>query len=228
MNKSPSLGIKQLWSTTLYTRVWDDHAVELPRLIELFHQIQSKSHVQITSGIAPMAKATRGLYESDFDLFQVDHPSIRLLVRFIEETIRISVSHVNGAKTDPATIQVEFLDSWFHITTDGGFHDAHFHPGCSWCGIMYITIGDMSRIPESGAPNGLNRFYSPINSGGAYRDFGNRYLEQSLLDVPPQDGMLLLFPSYLLHSALPYRGEKERIVVSFNCRCKLAQTSTLQ
>lgn len=228
MKASPSLGIKQLWTTTLYTRVWDDHEAVSPSLIELFHRIQTRSPHPIASAVAPMAKSTRGLFESEFDLFQINHPAISQLVRFIEETVRVAVSHINGAKTDPATIQVEFLDSWFHITTDGGFHDAHYHPGCSWCGIMYIALGDMTRTPGVGAPNGLNRFYSPINSGGAYRDFGNRYLEQSLLDIPPQDGMLLLFPSYLLHSALPYRGDRERIVVSFNCRCQQAQSSTPQ
>jgi hypothetical protein len=32
------------------------------------------------------------------------------------------------------------------------------------------------------------------------------------------DGMLLLFPSVLMHSGLAYHGEKDRIVISFNSR----------
>lgn len=222
MNASPSLGVKQLWATTLYTRMWDDHPAESPALVSLFRETRANSASTIASGIAPMAKPAKGLYESDFDLFKTGHPSVAGLKRFIVETVRVAVAHVNGGKVDPKAIQVELADGWFHITTDGGFHDAHYHPGCSWCGIVYIALGDTARKPGDGAPNGVNRFYSPINHGGAYRDYGNKYLEESLLDVPPREGMLLLFPSYLLHSALPYRGDRERIVVSFNSRCTLA------
>jgi hypothetical protein len=34
---------------------------------------------------------------------------------------------------------------------------------------------------------------------------------------------VLLFPSYLLHSALAYRGELDRITISFNSQVTLDQ-----
>ena len=33
--------------------------------------------------------------------------------------------------------------------------------------------------------------------------------------------MVLLFPSYLLHSGLPYRGAQDRIVIAFNTQVHL-------
>jgi hypothetical protein len=49
--------------------------------------------------------------------------------------VQQAVAHVNGSQLDPSRIRVEIRDSWFHITNSGGFHDAHTHGGCSWCGI---------------------------------------------------------------------------------------------
>jgi hypothetical protein len=41
-------------------------------------------------------------------------------------------------------------------------------------------------------------------------------------DPPLQEGLLLIFPSHLLHSGLPYRGESERLVIAFNAQALAA------
>ena len=38
----------------------------------------------------------------------------------------------------------------------------------------------------------------------------------------PEDGMLVIFPSYLKHMAFPYKGEKNRVVVSFHAQVNSA------
>jgi hypothetical protein len=38
--------------------------------------------------------------------------------------------------------------------------------------------------------------------------------------------MLLLFPSYLLHSGLAYRGAKDRVILSFNSLIRYRPTNT--
>ncbi|MBU6173407.1 MAG: hypothetical protein KGQ60_06355, partial [Planctomycetes bacterium] len=77
-------------------------------------------------------------------------------------------------------------------------------------------LGDYS-LGGASAPNGGSRFYSPIGQGGAYRDTGNRYLHP-FFDPPLENGLLILFPSHLLHSGLPYHGKRERIVLAFNAQ----------
>jgi hypothetical protein len=52
--------------------------------------------------------------------------------------------------------------------------------------------------------------------GGAHMDMGNAFMQQATLDVTPQEGQLVVFPAFLPHKAMPYAGEKDRIVVSFN------------
>lgn len=182
--------------------------------------MKSKQSTLIESGIAVGAKSSKGLYEGNFDLFAVEENVLQELVAFIKRTLALAVSIANNQEARPEEIAIEFPDSWYHITNDGGYHDAHFHQGCSWCGIYYLQIGSSGQRSGSSAPNGGSRFYSPIHIGGAHQDYGNKYLTPSI-DPPIEDGLLLLFPSYLLHCGLPYLGEEDRIVIAFNARAYL-------
>jgi uncharacterized protein (TIGR02466 family) len=218
MNPDNDLVAKHFWPTTFFTRPWPGHLSEAAGILSFLYELKSKASSSIASGVAPAAKSSMGLFESDFDLFAADHPGLSKLKAFIAETVQLAVTRINGLQSELHKLRVEFLDSWFHITNDGGFHDAHNHGGCSWCGIYYVQIGDSGKRLAGSAPNGGNRFYSPLSLGGGFKDVGNQYLNFSYIDPPMRDGTLLLFPSYLLHSALPYRGELDRVVISFNLR----------
>ena len=211
----------QVWPTMLFTRLWDKHAAEAPKIIEYLLQLREKQTQPIESRIALGSKSAAGLYESDFDLFLRPNEHLQRLVSFISHSLALAISVANNHEAKPDQIDVKFVDSWYHITNHGGYHDAHVHHGCSWCGIYYLQVGSSgTRTTEGSAPNGGSRFYSPINAGGGYRDFGNKYLTASI-DPPVRDGMLLLFPSHLLHSGLPYEGSSDRIVLAFNARALL-------
>jgi len=205
------------WPTTFFVRKYRDHAADAAGIIEYLYQLRSREKDNIASGVAPAMKSQHGLFESKLDLFERnEHAGLTRLVAFIESTLRRAVWHINGRNVDPKRIAVKFKDSWFHITNGGGFHDAHTHGGCSWCGIYYLQISNVASQQPTHAPNGVNRFYGPIGTGGGYDDFGNYYLKHNVLDVPPVEGNLVLFPAYLLHSGLAYKGEKDRVILSFN------------
>ena len=72
--------------------------------------------------------------------------------------------------------------------------------------------------PVYGAANGVTRLYGPPFHalGGAYVDLGNAYLQPPSVDIEPIPGQLLLFPSWLAHQAMPYDGDKELVIISFN------------
>jgi len=207
----------QAWPTMFFTRRWQDHAAERAAIIAALRELQSRQRKTVESDVAVGAKSGRGLYESGFDLFREPHENLTRLIRFIDESLRVAVGVANGREAAPQDLVVDFVDSWYHITNEGGFHDAHWHHGCSWCGIFYVQIASSGRTAAGGAPNGGSRFYCPLLTGGQYRDYGNKYLAATM-DAPIEDGLLLLFPSYLLHSGLPYQGAEDRIVIAFNAR----------
>lgn len=219
------LGGRQSWPTMFFYRKWKDHPAEAAGIIEHLYQSKASSSQNIASGVAPSAKAAHGLYESDFDLLKSDHAGVRKLAGWIEQTVRDAVIVANGNRVKPDQVRVEIPESWSHITNDGGFHDAHYHGECSWCGIFYVQAGDARPTaagPSGAAGNGVSRFYSPVGTGGFLNDYGNAYLSSNRVDIAPVDGMLILFPSYLLHSGLPYSGKQDRVIIAFNSRSYLS------
>jgi uncharacterized protein (TIGR02466 family) len=217
---SSGLGGVQLWPTMLFMRTWENAAIENPLLAQSIRKLQQMQKKTIDSNIAIGAKSSKGLAESDFDLFQKQEPTIQNLANFIRSSLAVAVCVANGNQHKPEQVNIDIVDSWYHVTNQHGFHDAHVHHGCSWCGIYYVEVGSAGPTSEGGAPNGGSRFYCPINSGGGYRDYGNKYLT-AFADPPVENGLLLLFPSFLLHSGLPYVGAEDRIVIAFNARALL-------
>lgn len=207
----------QLWPTMIFTRTWEHHCVQAPKILAHLRDMQASQGKAIDSSVAIGAKSAQGLYESHFDLFRTADDSLRQLVQFIDRSLAVAVCVANKQAARPEDVVIEFIDSWYHITNEGGFHDAHVHHGCSWCGIYYLQVGSSGNRVGSSAPNGGSRFYCPFNLGGGYRDFGNKYLSATI-DPPIEDGLLMLFPSYLMHSGLPYRGDADRVVIAFNAR----------
>lgn len=205
------------WPVLLFQRIWRDHPKHAEGLISCFTEMRAKQAANIDSKIAVGAKSEHGLYESTLDLFETSqNEHVKQLARFCASSIRRAAWAANGGAGDPKFLRVEFVDSWYHITNDNGFHDAHYHSGCSWCGIYYVQAGVELTEKPSGAGNGVSRFYAPVGCGGMTNDYGNSYLGTGMIDVPPRDGMLVIFPAFLLHSGLPYKGEKDRVIVAFN------------
>lgn len=198
------------WATPLYT-VRNPEA-ELWRTPLLAHLYAQADDPHRASPHAPLAK--RGLFESRFDLFADDHPEVSRVADFCRGAVREVARELNQAHWPSGLdVRVDVRESWFHITRDGGYHDAHAHSMCSWCGIYYVECGDCTARP----PNGVNRFYDPRPGVEAYHDFGTAYLTaETGIDIPPQNGLLIVFPSYLRHAAVPYRGERDRVVIAFN------------
>jgi uncharacterized protein (TIGR02466 family) len=216
-------GIKA-WSTMFFVSHWPRQREKGGALIELLQRKRAMQREPVESGIATTAKSSQGLYESHFDLFQDPNEALQELVVYIRSAVAAAVAIANDHAFSAANLEIDFPDSWYHITNGGGFHDAHLHHGCSWCGIFYLQVGqsDGPGKRSEGAPNGGSRFYSPLDRGGSYRDAGNRYLVPAL-DLPIEDGLLLIFPSYLLHSGLPYQGGIDRMVIAFNAQCFLKE-----
>lgn len=199
-----------LWSTSLYTVQNPVHKQIVEPIKEFVYQEEKRYDVSVASGIAENVK--RGLFESRFDFFDTENPAIEILKSFCGAAVMEVAKHVNASFwQDAGNFSLEFHESWFHITRKGGFHDFHNHPNCSWCGIYYLDIGD------STATDGSNTFFDPRPAAHNYTDYGTAYLDgKTRYDTTPKNGDLLIFPSYLYHSAPPYGGARDRIVVAFN------------
>lgn len=167
-------------------------------------------------------------YASADDLLRrVDLPEFHALLEFIAASLQATAQQANAGVWPAGRhgLQLELMGVWFQIQNGATFHDIHTHGNCSWSGVYYVQIDPVAQRrqhPDFGDLNGATRFYSPMFPllGGAHIDMGNAWLQQATLDVTPQEGELVLFPAMLAHKAMPYAGERDRIIVSFNAQIR--------
>lgn len=188
---------------------WSQHQTYQSALLNICYKLQQDRN---ESGVAPRAK---NLYESDFDFLKLDDPAVKELLEYCRSSVFEAANHANRGRWEAgARIGVDIHESWCHITTQGGYHDAHTHPNSSWSGIYYIRAGES----DLESRNGVNRFYAPWMPT-AYSDIGTLWNSQlSSIDMPAEDGSMIVFPSWLLHSGMPYQGSVDRVIMAFNCR----------
>jgi uncharacterized protein (TIGR02466 family) len=207
------------WGTPIIEVRNPEHERMKDALIACSYEFEKKSNVPIESGVAPKIK--HALYESPFNFFHSDIKEVQELKQFcaqaVGETVFYLHREINQNKIPLGKINVDLFESWVHITHDGGYHDSHIHPNCSWCGIYYIDIAEVTVDPA----NGCNRFYPPVAAN--YEDIGSIVCPLNPVQPPPENGKLILFPSHVRHAGIPYHGKRDRILASFNARVKQAQ-----
>src|SRR5262245_3739365 len=87
MSTATDLLVKQFWPTTICSRMWTEHRREAADIIEFLYQLKAKETAAIASGVAPGAKSAVGLFESNFNLFTVEHAGLNKLKAFIGQTV---------------------------------------------------------------------------------------------------------------------------------------------
>jgi len=203
-----------LWPTPILRRRFAQHQAVNPVLARLFNEHRAQDPA-----------ATGPVYSSADDLLmRYDVPQLNQLFAFISDCVYQVASAMNSAlwqHSRSKKMQMEVVGAWFQIQNGYGFHETHTHGNCSWSGVYYVQVdqpGKRERHPQLGAMNGVTRFYGHHADaiGGGYMDSGNLYLQSTAFDSAPEEGVLCVFPSHLKHMAMPYEGEKDRIIVSFN------------
>ena len=168
----------------------------------LSEYILSKETKGIESGIAPKLK--HNLVASKSDFLYGNAMIVKDTKQWIDECIKKTINKIQMEDVD---YDITYNESWFHVTTTNGMHEPHIHPRCSWCGVYYIKSGNHD--------SGDTVFENPVKS--TYIDRGNLFLDHMhTLRIKPQDGLWVIFPSYLSHYQALYKGTEDRIVVAFN------------
>jgi uncharacterized protein (TIGR02466 family) len=127
---------------------------------------------------------------SDGNLFQLPDPTVRQLVSLIE-TLANSLAWDNTAGASALRI----ASMWAIISRNGMEGRLHNHAG-KVSGAYYVDAGECS------------------TTSGAFRIHDAQGLPVG--HIVPKDGLLMLFPSGLLHSVARYDSDRPRMVISFN------------
>ena len=99
------------------------------------------------------------------------------------------------------------LQSWINMHDRGGFNFLHVHEGCLLSGCFYLKVPAGSgklvfRDPRPGVIHGYVKGAVP----NGYSD----------IQLTPDAGLLVLFPSWMEHFVEPHDSDEPRISISFN------------
>jgi uncharacterized protein (TIGR02466 family) len=206
------INIKQnmLWPTMVFEIEMPDYNKIKKDLVE-YIKVCKVEEIPLKNGIGPHEQRHKKFLEESYPTLFAnnDNETFNKVKDFCMQMTLEVAQGINKDHTDTSDWIIRPTDSWYHITKDKGYHDIHTHSLSPWCGIFYVDKGDSNNETQ----NGINRFYNDkefpiLGVGNAY--YGDYF------DVDIEDGKLVVFPGNLGHSALPYYGDKDRIVISFN------------
>ena len=156
-----------------------------------------------------MRGSNRGGWQSDKKLLDWGGEAARALR---DRAIAIAEAHVrDNEAARPGRARGWKCEGWANLSGDGGYNDPHCHGGTYWTAVYYVRAdpgegGELvlhdPRLPAIAMHAPTLRFEP---NGG-----------EVAINLPPEPGLLVMFPSFIVHSVAPYRGEGLRISISIN------------
>jgi uncharacterized protein (TIGR02466 family) len=179
--------------------------------IENFQSLNTALKSQIMDRAAvPGLNGTSNIggWHSDVDLESWSQES-----KLLCELIMKSAQNVVKQDHKYARVGGASLQAWANVTIRNGFNMPHLHHMSSMSGVYYVCIGNSGQ--EAG---GELVFFDPRCLGQAHDNLGFPGVNTIDHKVNPQDGMLIIFPSWLKHWVTPYHSDEPRVSIAFNIR----------
>jgi uncharacterized protein (TIGR02466 family) len=154
-----------------------------------------------------------GGWHSGDDIFDWPVDGMSVLKESAEQAVTKMAELVNQS---PAARIEQTLRGWANVCRSGHYHKPHSHATYHWSGVYYVDTGTVSNEhPQSGTLEFQDPRGAVEMAGMPGNPFGRS------IAVRPQSGMIVIFPSWLLHWVNPYQGDEPRISIAFNSRVDL-------
>jgi uncharacterized protein (TIGR02466 family) len=157
-----------------------------------------------------MNRSNAGGWHSENDLLQWPELSGIDLAESIQSSVMNMIAIT--AKTDKFTFQ-STISSWANVNRKGSHNVVHNHAQSHWSGVYYVKSGEYNEDDIRLA--GSLTFYDPRGSVNMMRHPGS-CSDGIAIKIKPQDGDLIIFPSWLFHSVNPFTSDTLRISIAFN------------
>jgi uncharacterized protein (TIGR02466 family) len=160
-------------------------------------------------------RSNRGGWQSSWDLHEWGGRPVQTLLAYIQALADTITVDRTGRRHRP----IWRINCWANINRSGHGNQFHTHPGAFWSASYYVDDGGIGDDPALGGefeiqdPRGvapimyIPQLTFPGPEGAALGESQR---------ISPRSGMIVVFPSWLSHGVLPYRGTRERISIAVN------------
>ena len=154
-------------------------------------------------------RSNRGGWHSDNDF--LSWPELQFTD--LEDTFRSAIVHMIAFTTGTSKFDIKLtLEAWANVNRAGSFNSNHIHPHNHWSGVYYVQTAGIFEDPVPKA--GKIHFNDPRGPITMFRSPG----QHDSLTIDPEEGVIVIFPSWLFHSVNPFTVETTRISIAFNGR----------
>jgi len=158
----------------------------------------------------PAAHATRHGYHTGELLDEAKGPiaDFEKLIHAGIETYRRSLPADPSHPFPARPIKDIDLRLWAVVMESQGQQDTHIHPAAWFSGVYYVNVPDAIRADDP-AHGGWIEFGRP---GPEF----HVSFEPKVELICPQEGLMVLFPSYFYHRTIPFESSEQRISMAFD------------
>jgi len=155
-------------------------------------------------------KSNAGGWHSDDFIIEDNVPIQNFISKFNNLLPKI---FINQMGIDKKLTNIKILNMWSVVNGKNTFNTKHNHPNSYFSAAYYIKTNEDSGHIKFFDPKEVKTMYSPAL--GELND-----LSTNIVRIKPEEGKLLLFPSYLHHAVEENISDEDRIVISFNLDIK--------
>lgn len=181
------------WATpVLVKRHENTHDINQALLAEI---LDSNGDGLLTIGVEHATKSNQEILRSA-------NPAVGALLEWIFDAAHTLNAAVLG-ESAAAADELMIAEAWAVVYQPTGYHRLHAHPGSAWSGVYYVDTGDLQQ------GTGLIEFIDPRTAA-----IGSE--AHPVIDVVPEAGMMVAFPSWLTHDVSPVVATRNRVCIAFN------------
>jgi len=158
-------------------------------------------------------------WHSRNDLFVRPEPAYKKIARHITNALLATIRETTPG-FDLAIHDVEG-EGWTNVSEKGAFNTPHAHGEFLWSGVYYVSMPETT-VPKSG----MLEFIDP-RRGAAVGGNLRPAIFSPKFQIKPRSGLMLIFPSYLLHWVYPNQEESARVSLAFNAKIVSRDVSRL-
>lgn len=176
---------------------------------EALHAELEKQHEQ---GSLPLDQTMRGGTQIPDNLFKAPSGAVLEIKNLITDAVH---EFIDGLKADPdhpflryINRDFQFAGAWSTILYGAGYDASHIHNEGWLSGVYYVKVPDLPEESwESG--EGCIQFGAPPEEFVSAKNRTKRLIR-------PQQGLMVLFPSYVWHGVQPFTQEGLRHSIAFD------------
>ena len=193
-----SINKQLVFPVAVYSTKFDDFAEHRQGLLDLVHDIRSKSEGVKISNL--------NAWHSDKNFHRYDNPHVKWLNGKIG---RLATACVKDFGRVPANYNIALVACWANVSPAGGWNAPHHHLPNHWSGVFYLDVEDTLNRTDKTDRSGKIEFLNPAH-------FVSGFNPVSGVSFTPSNGQMFLFEAGLQHLVHPHFSESNRISIAFN------------